>query len=180
MIRRLWPAASVLVVMIVVVTGGYVVAASLAIPAGPPVTIGDAVMVTPLSGWQFAGQGRSGDMAAGGFTRGSANLDVFSLPTSDDPQALLARYVDSQLGPASRSLSVSQHVEQVTAASGLPAVRVSYVGTFGARGASIEGEITSVVSPTGIGAVFDAWGPEGQFGYARGDTRVMVRTAVLR
>jgi hypothetical protein len=59
----------------------------------------------------------------------------------------------------------------VTLASGLAGVRIAYVGQFGRASVPIEGEVTAVVSPSGVGAVFDGWSAEGGLRYVVEDVR---------
>jgi hypothetical protein len=54
-----------------------------------------------------------------------------------------------------------------------------YVGTFGDVQAPIEGEVVAVVSPSGVGVVFDGWSTSGQLRFAIEDIRTMVRTAEI-
>jgi hypothetical protein len=39
--------------------------------------------------------------------------------------------------------------------------------------------LTAVVSPTGVGVVFDGWAPSGQLRFVIDDIRTMVRTAEI-
>lgn len=174
--RRWVPVVATLGIMAVVVLGGFVVAGALAQEAGPPVVVADVVRIFPLSGWAEAGQGTVGDLAAARITRGTATLDVLTRPTDLGAEAVLVRYVDRFLEPASRTLSVSREVREVPMNEGV-GLRVSYVGAFGDRAAEVEGEVTVIVSPAGNAAIFDAWGPAGQFGYAVADARAMVADA---
>ena len=173
--RRWMPALATAAVIVTVVAGGYVVAAAMAVPSGPPVEVG-GVTVFPLSGWR-ARTGEAAGLPAARLTRGNANLDVVSAQVETGPEIVLARYVRDVLEPSSDRLSISESVEEVTLASGLLALRVSYLGAFGERNVQVEGEVTVAVSFQGTAAVFDAWGPEGLFGYVRGDAREMVRTS---
>jgi hypothetical protein len=179
---RPWvPVVVLLAVTAFVVLGGFVVAAALSRPAGPPVVVGGgAVTVFPLSGWQSGQERSDGSLTGVGLTRGDANLDVLTTQVSVGPEEVLTSYVARVLRPASQRLSVSRDITQVSLDSGLPALRVSYTGTFGDRAVAVEGEVTVAVSPVGTAAIFDGWGPIGQFGYARGDVREMVRTAAVR
>lgn len=169
------PALVTTAVIIAVVVGGYVVAAAMSTPSGPPVEVG-GVTVFPLSGWQPR-TGEAAGLPAARLTRGNANLDIVSAQAETGPEVVLARYVHDVLEPASDRLSISDPVTAVTLDSGLPALRVSYLGSFGERNVQVEGEVTVAVSFEGTAAVFDAWGPEGLFGYVREDTREIVRTA---
>jgi len=173
--KRWVPALAVASLILAVVAGGYVVASAMSLPSGPPVEAG-LVKVFPLSGWQSR-EGQAAGVPAARLTRGNANLDVLSTEASAGPEFVLARYVRDVLEPAAGRLSISDSADEVVLDSGLPGLRVAYVGSFGDRNVQVEGEVTAVVSATGTAAIFDAWGPEGLFGYVRGDTREMVTTA---
>jgi hypothetical protein len=177
--RRWLPVLATLAVMAVTVLGGFAVAGALSEPAGPPVQVGGAVTVFPLSGWTDTGEGDLGDLAGARITRGTSTLDVFTRPTDLTAEAVLVRYVGGFLRPAAKSLQVSEDVREVSLADGLVGLRVSYVGSFGDRAAEVEGEVTVTVSATGNAVIFDAWGPSGQFAYSVGDTREMTRAAEI-
>ena len=76
-------------------------------------------------------------------------------------------------------LRVSQIAEPVALGGGLSGSRIAYVGTFGNVQAPIEGEVTAVVSASGVGVVFDGWAPSGQLRLAIDDIRRMVETAEI-
>jgi hypothetical protein len=161
-----------------VVFGGYVVGGALSRSAGPTVEVAGAVRLQPLSGWEEAR--RSTDPAPGvRLTRGGGNLDVVVVPVrfDGDTTDLLEWYVREVLEPEAERLSVSREVEQVQLASGLEGARIAYVGLFGKALVPIEGEVTAVVSPSGVGAVFDGWGAEGVLRYVVGDVRAMTGSA---
>lgn len=175
--RQREPIATFLVacVMGVVVLGGYAVAGSLAEPAGPPVDVGDAIRIQPLSGWEVATRF---DRPTGvRLTRGGGNLDVVTVPYRGRASSLAQQYVDRALEGEAQQLSVSRDLERVVLASGLAGVRITYVGLFGKAQAPIEGEVTAVVSPSGLGAIFDAWGTEGLLRYIVDDARTMIERA---
>jgi hypothetical protein len=173
--KRWIPSLAVAALILAVVAGGYVVASAMSVPSGPPVEAG-RVKIFPLSGWQSR-EGQAAGLPAARLTRGNANLDVLSTETNTGAELVLARYVRDVLEPAANRLSLSDSVDEVVLDSGLPGLRVSYVGSFGDRNLQVEGEVTAVVSSGGTAAIFDAWGPEGLFGYVRGDAREMVATA---
>jgi hypothetical protein len=159
----------------IVVLGGFAIGAALARPAGPPVEVAGVVRIQPLSGWEVAG--RLGDPAGVRLTRGGGNLDVVAVPFEGDATDLAAWYVREVLEPQADRLSVSREVEHVRLASGLEGARITYVGLFGKALVPIEGEVTAVVSPSGVGAVFDGWGAEGMLRYVVGDVRAMTDEA---
>ncbi len=174
---RLLPTIAVAAALAVVVFGGYVTEVALAQPAGPVVSVAGAVRVRPLSGWELAK--RFQDPTGARLTRGVGNLDVVAIAFERSPLDLARAYVDQILDPQARQLSVSRTVERVRLRSGLTGVRVAYVGVFGRSQAAIEGEVTAVVSPSGVGAAFDAWAPEGLLQYVLDDTRTMIDAAEI-
>ena len=176
-VRRdgLWWALGVAAVIAFVVLGGYVVGGALSLPAGPTVDVGGVVRLKPLSGWELAG--RFDDPPGVRLTRGSGSLDVVAGPFSGSAQDLAAEYVRGVLEPEADRLSVSSDTEQVRLASGLDGVRLAYVGRFERSQTPIEGEVTAAVSPSGIGVVFNAWGPAGTLRYIADDARAMADAA---
>jgi hypothetical protein len=172
--RRVLPVVALLAVIIVVLSGGYVVAAALSEPTGPPVSVAGVVRVAPLSGWELAG--RFTDPPVARLTRGSGNLDVAAVPFEGSARELVRWYVDHLLEPEATQLSVSS-ATRVTLESGLAGARISYVGTFGDRNAPIEGQVSAVVSPSGVGAVFNGWSQRGLLQYVLGDVDRMVARA---
>jgi hypothetical protein len=174
--RRILPVLAVLVVLAAVVLGGYVTAAALSSPAGPPIDVGGVVRVRPLSGWEPAR--RSDDPPALRLTRGNATLDVRAFSFGGSADILLREYVDAVLEEQADQLSVSR-IEPVTLASGLPAARVSYVGTFPGVQTPIEGQVTAAVSDSGVGVVFDGWAPSGLLRYALEDLDAMSERAEI-
>jgi hypothetical protein len=171
------PSLLVAVVIVGVVAGGYVVADALGQHAGGRTTVSAAVAVTPLPGWELAEH--FADPPGARFTRGSVSLDVASIAFTGSDLDLLAAYVEEVLEPDAEQLRVSETAEPVELASGLTGSRIAYVGTFGDVQAPIEGEVTAVVSPSGVGVVFDGWAPSGQLHLAIDDVRTMVRTAEI-
>ena len=87
------------IAILVVVLGGYVVAAALSEPVGRPVGISGVVSVRPLSGWVFAGGGTPfGGGTSVQLTRGSGNLLVTVRdPYRGDLGTLAGTYRDSVL-----------------------------------------------------------------------------------
>ncbi len=173
--RRWLPVIVLALVLAFVVFGGFVTAGVLSKPAGPPVTVAAVVRVFPLSGWELAG--RFGDPPGARLTRGSGNLDFTAIPFGGAAVDLVREYVDRVLEPSADRLSVSREVEPVLLGSGLPSVRIAYIGVFGKSESAIEGEVTAVVSPSGVGVVFDGWAPEGLLRYVVGDVRSMIEGA---
>jgi hypothetical protein len=176
--RRWLPTIAVTAVIAFVVLGGYIAAAALSTPAGPPETVNGIVTVQPLSDWVFAGRLESRAGPGIRLTRGSGTLDVFAAPFAGDAQDLAERYAVDVLEPEAERLSVSPNLEQVRLPNGATGVRFGYVGIFGqAGGTPIEGEVTAVVSPSGAGVVFDGWAPQGLLRFVLGDEHTMIDRA---
>ena len=171
--RRFLPAAVVLGVIAVVLFGGYVIAAALSEPAGPPVEIGGAVRIAPLSGWEVAA-----DPPGVRMTRGAGTLIVRAFPFDGDAEALLRSYAERTLGAQAEQLSFGA-VEPVRLPSGLVGARVHYVGTVGGVQTPIEGRLTAVVSPSGDGVVFNAWATEGLLRFVLEDVTTMIERAEI-
>jgi len=167
----------VLALTVVVVFGGYVVAAALSQPAGPPITVAGIVRVSPLSGWEVAE--RSAEPPSVRLTRGSGNLDVFVFPFTGTPVELATEYVEQVLRPQADRLEVSRRVQLVRVGS-RSGVRVAYIGLFRGVQFQIEGQVTAVVSSSGGAVVFDGWAPAGLLQYATGDLKTMIDMAVIR
>jgi len=172
--RTVLPLVVVALVLLAVVFGGYVTEGALSSTTGGPVDVADLVLVRPTPGWQIAE--RFDDPPGVRLTRGSGNLDVAAGSFAGSAGDLMGEYVVGSLESQAEQLSVSQ-VQTVELASGLRGVRVSYVGTFRDVPVPIEGEVTAVVSDSGVGVIFDGWAPSGQLQSARGDVRTMIETA---
>jgi hypothetical protein len=169
------PVVVVALVIAIVVFGGYAVNGMLSSPTGPSVEVGGVVRVQPLSGWELVG--RFEDPPGVRLTRGSGSLDVVAAPFSGSARDLAAQYVQGVLEPEADRLWVSSQAEPVQLASGLQGVRLAYFGRSRRSQTPIEGEITAVVSPTGVGVVFNAWGPTGVLRYITEDARAMMNAA---
>ena len=179
--RRWLPTILVLFVLLGVTAGGYVAAAALSVPAGPPVSVADVLSIQPLSGWERAGT--FVDPQGVELTRGNGTLDAFAFPPSVSGRALLARFVNGFLASQAVNgrFSVSPHVERVfLAGSGLAAFRVSYVGVFSRASVPIEGEVTVAASSSGFGVVLNGWAPLVLLEYVIGDIHGMIDRAQVR
>jgi len=177
--RRWWPTFAVMGVILVVVLGGFVTAAALSEPAGPPVTVGSVVTVQPLSGWATVTTAPRSGLPFARITRGGGNLDVVVIPGYGGTAGGLAHdYVDRVLNQELTRLSVSEALEPVTLLDGTIARRFHYVGAND-TGQSVEGEVTELVTPSGDGVVFDGWAPEGLLSFVDGDLHTMVDRAMF-
>ena len=168
----------VLLVIVAVVAGGYVVYAALSEPAGPPVGVDGVVSVQPLSGWEVAGQGEIDGHVYTRLSRGSGTLDVVAWGPATGEASLATDYrgaLESQLS----QLQVSDELVPVVLRDGTPGLRFRYVGVVADTGATVEGVVTSVLTPDGQGVVFDGWAPEGMLSFVDGDIETMVDRAVI-
>jgi hypothetical protein len=166
------------VTIVVVVLGGYVVAAALSEPVGPPVGIPGVVGVRPLSGWVVADTTVSFEGAPSfQLTRGNGNLIVsVREPYRGDPETLADAY-RAFLSDRLSQLSVSSGLEPVRLRSGQTGIRFAYIGVAADSGTSVEGEVTVLVTPSGHGIVFNGWAPAGLLSFVRSDVRTMVAEA---
>lgn len=175
--RRWLPVAAIVGVMTAVVAGGYLTADALGQVRGGAVAVSPTVEVTPLPGWELAE--RFPDPPGVRLTRGAASLDVIAITFAETDAELLAEYVQGVLEPDAEQLQVSESPERVDLGSGLTGSRIAYVGLFGDVQASIEGEVTAVVSPSGTGVVFDGWAPAGQLRFSLDEIDEMIRAAQI-
>lgn len=176
--RRWLPALAVVGVIVFVTGGAQAVGDALAGPPGPPVDVGGAVRVQPEPGWELEGQ----DADAALLVRGTARLFIQARTGTTITAVDLARsYVeDDATGLRARfsRLTVEDPPEEVVAANGLPGLRFGYVGET-KDGASVEGVVTVVVSPTGSAVIFDGFATMGDLAWAVDDLRTMVDGAVV-
>lgn len=175
--RRWIPVLVLGVVMAGVVTGGYLLSDVVGQIRGEPVTVSTSVQVTPLPGWELAQ--RFGDPPGIRLTSGSTSLDVVTIPFTGSHVDLLSSYVEEILESDAEQFRVSEEVEPVRLASGLTGSRIAYVGLFGDVQAPIEGEVTAVVSPSGVGVIFDGWAPAGQLQFEIDEIDTMIDHAEI-
>ena len=174
--RRWLPTIAVVVVIVGVVFGGYAVAGSLSTPSGQPVSVGGVVFVYPLRGWEHADT--FADPPGIRLAKGSGALDVAAVPFSGTEQDLLREYVEQVLEPDANQLQVSDP-GHVTLGGGRMGARAVYVGSFGDVQTPIEGEVTAVMTDSGIGVIFDGWAPSGALQYVITDIEAMVAGAEI-
>lgn len=175
--RRWLPALAVAVAMVAVVAGGHVASDALGQVRGDTVSVSATVSVTPLPGWELAG--RSADPPGIRLTSGNTSLDAATIPFAGTDLRLLASYVEEVLEPGAEQFRLSEDAEPVRLASGLTGSRIAYVGLFGDVQAPIEGEVTALVSPSGVGVVFDGWAPAGQLQLGIDDIDTMIDQAEI-
>jgi hypothetical protein len=140
---------------------------------GEPIPVAPGVTLFPPAGWTVQEQFQ--DPPGVRLIAGAGNLLALVRGGGGDPQALLDEYVTQILEPEASQLSVSE-IQSVPLPSGLPALRIAYLGVFEGVEAPLEGEVTVVVA-SGNSVAFDGWAPEGQYPAIREDVRTMVETA---
>jgi hypothetical protein len=178
----------VFVVIVVVVLGGFVVAAALAGPAGPPVDVAGLVRVRPAAGWELAQRGTLegtwetaggtvSDVPFARLTRGSASLDLAVVQGfAGTPEDLARWYASEVLSDQLSQLSISDVRSTDATATGAPAIRFAYLGV---NGTAIEGDVVVLVSARGTGVVFDAWAAQGALASSLDDVAAMIHDAEI-
>ena len=178
--RRWWPVVAVAGVVLVTTVGGFVAAAALSEPAGPPVGVPGVVSVQPLSGWEPADPGTAAGRPYARLTRGSGTLVVVGWgPFEGDAAALAAEVRDELLGESLEQLSVSDRLTSVPLDGGAVGQRFTFVGIDADSGGAVEGEVTAVVSSEGQGVVFIGLAPDGLLAFIDGDLHTMIAAAAV-
>lgn len=174
--QRRWVPVLVLGLLLLgIVSGGYLTSDALGAARGEAVVVDSSVTVTALPGWELADRFRGPTGIR--LSKGSASLDVLSLPFTGSSEGLLAAYIEQILRPGAEQFRVSETVEHVDLDSGQVGARINYVGLFGDVQAPIEGEVTAVVTQGGLGVIFDGWAPSGQLQFAIDDIHTMIQGA---
>jgi hypothetical protein len=112
------------------------------------------------------------------FQRGDTIVDVGLAAFTASPAELLAAYVNQVLVPSAQDVQVSAP-ETGVAGNGKPTARASFTGTFPDTGAT-EGEISTQVTPGGIGIVVAAHAPQGRLAGSIDDVHQFVDTIEVR
>jgi hypothetical protein len=149
------------------------------------INVGGAVTVHTAPGWAVVRQERAALPSPGGgslgadfaqLSRGSGALDVVAIRGLGDADAAALFYAEVVLGRQLERVTVST-LTHVVLRSGLPAARFGYIGTEPQGGAAIEGSVTVAVGSSGVAAVFDGWGFEGQLELIADELERMIETA---
>lgn len=178
--RRWLPTIGVLGAVIATTLGGFIVAAMLSAPAGPPVSIPGVVSVQPLTGWEPARPGSVGQRPFVRVTRGSGTLAAVSWgPFTQGPEQLAVAVRDQVLSDSFDQLTVSEELTPVAFDDGSIGQRFTFVGVDRASGSSVEGEVTTAVSSDGRGVAFIGFSSEGLLAFVDDDLRAMVSAAVV-
>jgi hypothetical protein len=176
--QRRWVPVLVLGLLLLgIVSGGYLTSDALGAARGEAVVVDPSVTVTALPGWELADRFRGPTGVR--LSKGSASLDVLSLAFTGSSERLLAAYIEQILRPGAEQFRVSETVERVVLDSGQFGARINYVGLFGDVQAPIEGEVTAVVTQDGLGVIFDGWAPSGQLQFAIDDIHTMIQGAKI-
>jgi hypothetical protein len=178
--RKWLPTLAALIIIAVVSLGGLVAVgdagetladAEPRVGATPVVILGNAT-ITPAEGWEVAERFR--DPEGVRLTTGTATLDAVGLPFDGSPEELFDDYLANVLTPQASQIHTAEQLEIVHLDIGFTAVRGFYFGVFGERNSSIEGELTTVLIPDGIGIVFDGWAETGSYRLVRDEVDTMV------
>lgn len=186
--RRFLPSVAVFVTIVFVVLGGFVVAAALAGPGGPPVDVAGLVRVRPVSGWELASRGtftgswgtpggHVSDVPFARLTRGSASLDVAAVSGyGGSPEDLARWYASEVLSRQLTQLSISDVRSVDAAAPGASGIRFAYLGV---HGTAIEGDVVVIVTAGRTGVIFDAWAAQGSLAASLDDVAAMIDAAEI-
>jgi hypothetical protein len=180
------PALAVLLVVGVVSLGGLITTgeteetlAQTGVGTDPgeerrkPVVVLGGVTITPLEGWEEAERFEGPEGVR--LTKGAATLDAVGLPFQGTPEDLFDAYVSDVLSRDASQLQSAEQLEIVHLDVGFTAARGFYFGVFGERNAPIEGELTTVLIPDGIGIVLDGWAETGSYQLLRHEVNQMIQ-----
>jgi hypothetical protein len=176
------PPIIVLVVMAVIILGGYPISEAVG-PEGPVIEGGrievGGFTITPPEGWQVVNQFEEltpGTPSPGvQLGRGQGAALIVAFPNQPDPAALLQRYVGEFLAPQAVDAQVSD-IFQVQGSLG-QGVQQAYVGLFQGVEFPLEGDVTVFAGSSGTGLLVDGWSGEGQYGQIQDDVHQMAATA---
>jgi hypothetical protein len=146
-------------------------------PAGAPVDIGNGIRVTPPAAWEPVAT----PMGLPGvrFQRGACTTEVGIAGFDASPKDLLVAYVNQVLAPGTQNVNVSAAATGV-GGNGRPIARATYTGASKDLGTAVEGEITTQVTPGGIGIIVNAYAPQGQLAGCLGEVHQFVDTIEVR
>lgn len=180
------PLLGVVVVILVVGFGGFVVAGEPRQVVDDPdpdtdplnrVEIIEGVSLAPVEGWEVVNRYRQpvgeNEIDAVRLGSGTASLDALVGTFGGGAEDLFLIYVEEVLLPYADQLEVSDQLETFTTDQGHRGVRGFYLGVFPDVQAPIEGEISAVVTPEGVGMITDGWTTEGQLARVIDATRAM-------
>lgn len=159
-------------IMLAILIGGFVVEGAVPEPPPRPVSAGSGVMVTPVSGWDFAGRSEDGQTIV--LTQGSGSLAVTVAPGTDVDAALQAKR-DEWLETGTVTIS---DPDAITIAGGRTGERFDYSGTFEDVPTPVEGTVTAVAG-SDVVVLFDGWSGIGGYRNVSADIDQMIESATL-
>lgn len=185
--RKWLPTLGVLLVMVFVSLGGFFFVGEPREAIGrpeplfdDPIPVVQGLTIRPLRTWEV---GEPIQISIPGVTLngvrlggGAALLDVVAAPGAGDPASIWNVYAADVLAADAEQLRVSSELEPFATDQGIQGVRGSYLGVFPGVASPLEGEVTAVVMPDGLGVIADGWAPEGQLTAHLEDIRAMVAT----
>jgi len=146
--------------------------------AGTPVDVAPGLRVQPLAGWTVAEQTEGGGM----LSRGAANLHILteSGVAAGQTDQLIVAYLSGLKQGAKGGDIPTDEPQDVTLPNGLKARRVHFQAQFDDGPAvTVQGEITAVISNSGLGIVFDGFSSPDIQPYSEGDVHQMIDKAVI-
>lgn len=141
---------------------------------GVPIEVAPGVTVTPLEGWEIGETVTPEHVLR--LIKGNGILDLFSVTAFGAATDVYLAYVNDVLAPAATQLQFQENPEAVGLGGGLQGVAGGYSGTFEGVSAPIEGEVTGLVTPSGLTLAFDGWAQQGQYGQIADEVRQMVES----
>lgn len=164
----------ILLLMVGIVVGGFVGAASVADLPDRPISMANGVTIVVPPDWEYGGRADDGTIL---LSHGNGNVAV-SVALSIDERAALDQLRNEWLALGTVAAGDIEPVADVRA--GQPAARFAYSGTFLGAGlaGAVEGEVTGVRG-NGGSVVFDAWASEGQFVNVRDDVAKIIGEATI-
>jgi hypothetical protein len=159
-------------IMLAILIGGFVVEGAVPEPPPRPVSAGSGVMLTPISGWDFAGRSEDGQTIL--LTQGSGSLAVSVVPGTDANAALRAKR-DEWLQTGTVTVSEPVVVALPGDRSG---ARFNYSGTFEDVPTPVEGAVTAVAG-SNVVVLFDGWSGIGGYPNVGAEIDSMIESATI-
>ena len=159
-------------IMLAILIGGFVVEGAVPAPPPRPVSAGSGVMVTPVSGWDFAGRSEDGQTIL--LTQGSGSLAVTVVPGTDVDAALQAKR-DEWLQSGTVTIS---DPEAITIPGGRTGERFDYSGTFEDVPTPVEGAVTAIAG-SNVVVLFDGWSGIGGYPNVSADIDSMIESTSI-
>jgi hypothetical protein len=172
--QRKWlPTLGVAAVIVVLVGGGRVaVGATEEPPRVVPLT--SDVSFSTASGWVPIRGLNPGFR----FSNSEGVFDALPVSLSGDAAEVWRKFARVLAGNA--QLFRTSEQLRIVSIAGVQAVQGEYVGSFEDIPFPIEGQITTLVPPSGTAVAFDAWAPPGRFASIAEDVTTMVASIRAR